>query len=247
MFTSLHEVALNAMVAHASQPGNEAIFKSSHLQEWEESAVFGLLLKRLGRYEAIERLKYAQYASKHMSTLAYHVFGSQGLEGLHVLKEELRVTAGSWPYQHTLTEFSKWYWHLVLKKRIEEGDYRRAWDDIRKSKREEKPFRLPAQEVEQKLKDLFHAMGKKGVVSREWHSGMHHYRHNTPMAGMPFLVEMYPRRRQEMAGSRTQPRMIMAGSYELTYHEHIILTLAQHFAKQRKVKRARKAARKVAA
>lgn len=242
---TITEIGLEAMVAFAAEPGNENAFENGKtgMLEWQEKKIFQELCKRLEIPALLKRAHYGR-SSSHLHDLAFHAAKS-GLKELHELKELLRTPEGWSGYEHALEGFNDAYWWVVINSRIKKGNFRRAWDDVRKMLREPKPFRLHRDKVEMILNILHCAMRDKGVLNpMPLEGGVHHFYQDTPMPGLAALVAFdRDKWRWQVGPSALQPRFLTAGGYEFTYHERFILALAKKYAEDRKKKRGREATR----
>lgn len=246
---TISEVGFRAMVDFAALPGNERALaggKITHLEEVVENNIVYALFDRLELQELLERVKYSHYSGTNLTSIAYKVSSERGVKALHELRDHLKATYTEWPSNYGLSEFSKTYWSIVIRDRIGRGDYRRTWDDIRKAAKEEEPFKIGVKQIEQHLRDLYHKMVEKGALPQNgmW-CGTHHFRHPTPVHGLSFVFELYPhclwRFNAVYAGQ--YPRDLSPGSYEFEYVEAVIMELAKYFARERRVKRGRRAVR----
>lgn len=244
---TISDASFQAMVNFAAEPGNERALSNSQtnsLGEDMENSIVRALFKRLELPAVLERVKYGHYAS-NLAEIAFQV-KERGMKELHGLMEHLKATHTEWPYANvSMAAFVETYWYLVISNHMKHGDYRRAWDDIRKAAKDNEPFRLNVAAAERHLQILIQKMEEEKVIQRKEMGGSHHFYQRTPLYGLTLILALYPRCTwlDSIIYAGPHPKFIDAGSYKFEYQETIIMRLAEHFAKERNVKRGKKAAR----
>lgn len=246
---TLKDVGLAAMIEYSAQPGNEKIFADSGLQPYHEAEVFKGLMKRLPLSELAERARYSHHGGEHSLPrhLAWHA-ASISLKELHLLKKAVET---SWKadeyFSVKMSDFAQTYWHIVVTARIKEKDFRRAWDDIRRSVREADVINGELQKnTIRLLKDLAHAMEELKLIGSVLAGcGAHHFHADTRMPGLRFLLQLLPRGREHWATSVSNPQKLFAGRYEFKYEDALIFALGKYFAQERQKKRGLKVTRRL--
>lgn len=246
---TLKQIAFNAMLEFVAQPGNEHAFESSGIDSYTEKELFWALTKRLTIPELAERACYSSHCGEHNlpASLAYHA-SKNGLKELHTLKKTLEESWQSVQYGSIhLACFAEAYWNIVIGERIKRRDFRRVWDDIKKSVREAdcKNGEL-VRYTDRHLRGLYHAMEDARLLGGDRYDGTHHFHEDTAFYGLAFLFELYPRSRERIrVDSFEQPRKIKAGRYDFEGYETLIFELARYFARERQRKRDRSLERRL--
>lgn len=201
--------------------------------------VLVLISRRLTIPELLERIKYSPLASELLADLP-DVLGFTR-EALYPAFEELALPVnyeGEWS-EVSLHDFIDKYWSVVIFERIARGDFRRAWDEMKKGIRwEPNRLALSPSGAETIVGELFAAITKKEPLTlppartdRRW---------GVPVPGLGVLAKLYGFPEPDEFGRPCDQIPSI-----LDDEHRRIMALASYFSQKEKDRRSRRAKKKV--